>query len=319
MKKYFLTTFIFLSNFLTAATHQSIEDQLKISLYDMAEKHNPQEITQKILHQTNLTEDVKNKLIHDKRRFFVFTYPSDGMLIKSMISFIDHSDDKSLILILRGASRMEALPAFIYPENALLFAAESKAAIVLGTHRDGVSEGEDEYGGSDVNDVLNLSLHLPKITNFLGIQVDEEKKYLIGFSRGAMQMYLALAKFPELQLLFKKYVSLSGLLNTNLSAIHNPDWLAKMEKNFKFDDSQSWLDARNPILAVPKISHKHLPFLLIQGTKDSRICLEEGYSMLKVMRENSFDHVSYWEIAGGNHGLRNHPEYVQMVLEWLRN
>lgn len=318
MKKYFLTLFIFLSNLLTAATNQAIEDQLKVSLYDITGENSPKEITSKILNQIDLPEGVKNKLIKDKRRFFVFTYPSDGMLIKSMISFIDNSEDESLILILRGASRMEALPAFIYPEKALLFAAESKATIVLGTHRDGVSEGEDEYGGSDVNDVLSLSLHLPKIANFLGIKVDEERKYLIGISRGGMQMYLALAKFPELQSLFKKYVSLSGLLNTNISAIYNPGWLTKMEKNFKFDGSQAWLNARNPILAVPKIANKQLPFLLIQGTKDPRICLDEGYSMLKVMRENSFDNISYWEVAGGDHGLKNDPEYIKMILEWLK-
>lgn len=319
MRMYFLAVFIFLSNLLLEATNQAVEDQLKVSLYDMTGENHPKEITHQILNQIDLPEDMKKTFINDKRRFFVFTYPSDGMLIKSMISFIDNSDDSSLILILRGASKMEALPAFIYPEKALLFAAESKTTIVLGTHRDGVSEGVDEYGGNDVNDVLSLGLYLPTITNFFGIKVDAERKYLIGVSRGGMQMYLALAKFPELQSLFKKYVSLSGLLNTNLSELHNPGWLAKMEKNFKFDGSQAWLDARNPILAVPKIANKQLPFLLIQGTKDPRICLDEGYSMLKAMRENSFDNVSYWEVAGGDHGIKNHPEYIKMILEWLRN
>lgn len=205
----------------------------------------------------------------------------------------------------------------MYPQTATFFAADSEATVVLGTHRDAVSEGIEEYGGSDVNDVYSLSLYLPVLASRLGIAVDEEKKFLIGPSRGGMQLFLALAKFPELQEQFKKCVSLSGLLNTEISALKNPGWAEKMAARFQFDGSQEWLDKRNPVLALPRIAKKELPFLIIQGTADAKICLDEGYSMLRAMKEHGFINVSYWEVFGAEHTLKNCPEYIGLIRCWL--
>jgi dipeptidyl aminopeptidase/acylaminoacyl peptidase len=168
-----------------------------------------------------------------------------------------------------------------------------------------------------VNDVYHLSLYLTTIATRLGIIIDQEQQFLIGPSRGGMQLFLALAKFPELQSLFKKCVSLSGLLNTDISAVKNPGWAEKMARNFKFDGSKEWLDQRNPILALPKIAKKDLPFLIIQGTTDSKICLEEGYSMLKAMKDHDFVNVVYWEVFGGEHTLKNRLEYISLIRHWL--
>ena len=29
--------------------------------------------------------------------------------------------------------------------------------------------------------------------------------------------------------------------------------------------------------------------------------------------------VPYWELLRGDHGLKNHPEYIKMIIEWLRD
>lgn len=321
MKKLALIWLIFVitSSCLLNALEDKIADEifLKQALYTLEKGDFFKEITSDILTQKTLPECIKQKFVEQKRRFFVFWYPSDGLKVKSMVSFAEGSKNQPLILLLRGASRMESLPAFLYPAKEVLFCNESEATIIAGCYRDGVSEGQDEYGGDDVNDVFNLTMHLPKLFNALNIAIDEKKQYMIGLSRGGMQMFLALARFPEVQTYFSKFVSLSGILNINLFVSNNPDWRQKMERNFYFDGSQAWLDRRNPILAVSKITNKQLSFLFVQGTADPKVCLDEGYSMLKAMRTHQFTNISYWEVEGGDHVLKNHPEYVKLICAWL--
>jgi dipeptidyl aminopeptidase/acylaminoacyl peptidase len=151
----------------------------------------------------------------------------------------------------------------------------------------------------------------------LHLSVDFDKSYLVGVSRGSMQMFLALATHPHLQEFYKKFVSLSGILNIELFAKNNPEWVQKMKDHFEYDGSKAWLDTRNPILQVSKIANKNLPFLLIQGTDDPKVCLEEGYSMLNAMLQSGFTNVSYCEVAGGNHVLKNRTEYFQRIIFWL--
>lgn len=293
------------------------EIALKEALYCLAPGESVRDITSDILAQPTLPPAMRQTFIEQKRRFFVFWYPSDGLKVKSMVSTIDGPSQQSLVVLLRGASRMEALPAFLYPSKELLFCSESRAIIVAGCYRDGVSEGVDEYGGEDVNDVAHLTAYLPTLLHTLDVQADPQRQHMVGVSRGGMQMFLALAKFPELQTSFCKFVSLSGLLNLDLFASNNPDWCDKMERHFGFDRSQEWLDQRNPLHAVAKMGNKHLPFLLVQGTADPKVCVEEGYSMLQAMKTDGFTNVHYWEVGGGDHTLKNHPEYVPLILAWL--
>ena len=319
-QSFFIWLFFIIINFcLLNAFEDKISDEifLKQAFYTLAKGDSFKEITSDILTQKTLPDSIKQKFIQQRRHFFVFCYPSDGLKIKSMVSFIEGNVSQPLILLLRGASRMEALPAFLYPSKEVLFCMESDATVIAGCYRDGVSEGKDEYGGADVNDVYQLTLHLPKVFEELNIAVDEKKRSMVRLSRGGMQMFLALAKFPELQSYFNKFVSFSGILNIDLFAFNNSDWRQKMERGFNFDGSQAWLDRRNPILAISKILNKELPLLLIQGTADPKVCLNEGYSMLQAMRTHRFTNISYWEVEGGDHALKNHPEYVQLILAWL--
>jgi dipeptidyl aminopeptidase/acylaminoacyl peptidase len=81
--------------------------------------------------------------------------------------------------------------------------------------------------------------------------------------------------------------------------------------------SQEWLDKRNPVVAISKIVNTQLPFVIIQGTADPKVSFEGGYSMLQAMRARQFTNICYWKIEGGDHALKNHPEYVKLILAWL--
>src|SRR2546423_601480 len=113
-KSLFLSFFFIAINahFLIGFENKVVDEiALKQTLYTLEEGTSFKEITSCILAQDNLPELVKHSFIQQGRRFFVFSYPSDGLKVKSMISFAEGNKNPPLICILRGASRMEGLPA----------------------------------------------------------------------------------------------------------------------------------------------------------------------------------------------------------------
>jgi hypothetical protein len=274
------------------------------------------DVTNRVLEEGEFQGATKKSLIENKRRFLVFNYPSDGLKIKSMISYVDKPGTRPLILWLRSGSRLQDIPVFHDAHLTKDLLLSTEATIVLINYRDGMSPGVDEYGGSDVADVNNIYQYLPQLYHKLGLEFPKEHRFMIGIGRGSMQMFLAMARYPALQVEFEKIVSICGILHIDLFAERNPDWLEKM-KNSYCCKGKEWLNQRNPFLAIDHLSRKKLPILIIQGTDDLKISLGEGILFSEKLRGHGFTHVSYWEVGGGNHGLKNHPEWMRLIRYWL--
>jgi len=329
MKKTACFLFLIFLFSINSKGHSSLGDVYrKLALYSLDKGETLKEVTDQIYAEDNLPLEIKQRLQSLKRRFFVFSYPSDGLQVKSMISFVDLPGKKSLIFFLRGGTKIKDLPAFILSEKGkeikelsyrkeILLAAHSNATIVICAYRGGVSPGTDEIGGEDVNDVKNLNDYLPTLFRALKIEINPKKRFMLGVSRGGMEMFLALGRFPELSESFDKYVSWSGVLNMALGPLDNNKWKVEMEKKLGPSGFKEWLDERNATLAISKMKNKKAPILIIQGTEDSRVSLEEGLSMVQTLRKEGFSNVSYWEAGGGNHVLSNRLVYVPLILTWL--
>lgn len=300
-------------------------DAFKLKLYAIKNTYEIREITQEILQASYTPVFLRQKWKTSNRRFFTFAYPSQvssepesrRLVIKSMISFVPKATQASTFVLLRGSSHMDGLPAFLYPETSALLASQSEATFILGTYRGYPNDGYDEYGGAETIDPLYLGRYLKILANKLSITITPSSTYLLGLSRGAMEMFLSLSSFSEMFNYFSKFVSICGLLNPHLSALHNPGWLEKMKRDFQSNGTFLWLEKRNPQSKVHLIASKNSPFLIIQGTSDRRICLEEGLGMMQKLKESGFTQVSYWEIDKGNHLLKNRPEALRKMVEWL--
>lgn len=234
-----------------------------------------------------------------------------------MISFVSRPGPKPLIVFLREGARKIDLPAFGCGDLPDELAWLSNATIVLGIYRDGVNPGTDQFGGKDVQDVLHLVEALPYLAENLQISFEPGRRSMIGLGRGAMEMFLAFSRYPKLCGEFDRVISLSGLLDLDLAIEENSEFSSLLKRHFRFDGSQEWIDKRNPLIHVSTIPCTTLPILLIQGTADPFLSLEQGYAMLAALRALGFSNVSYWEFAGGDHGLRNLPWSVPLMLEWL--
>ncbi len=280
--------------------------------YELPEGVDILEITDQLLNSEHVGEKEKEHIQAFGRRIFVFTYPSDGLKIKGFISLIPQAQNQPLLVFLRGGNR-----TFGLTNPGMSLTCPQQYTVLATQYRGGISEGEDEFGGQDVNDVKNLIDFIPQLEDKLNMTFQNDKMYLLGGSRGGMQMFLALSRFPELQTRFTKVVSLSGLLDMHECIANRSDMKKMFIKDFGLneDNQEEWIARRDPLLTADKIQ-LDLPILIIQGTDDNRVDLEEGRHMVSRLQEHG-NQVTYWEIEGGNHCLSNIQERLNMILEWL--
>jgi dipeptidyl aminopeptidase/acylaminoacyl peptidase len=300
-----------------AQMKKQTEEGLKLSkeiakLYDLKPTETLKDITQELLQQPYTSDQVK-AAIANHFKYYIFSYPSDGLIVKGYVSVPpDTTQPIPLIILLRGGQQLLGLPL---PRELSTINGYS---VVATTNRGGVSEGKDEFGGQDVNDVKNLIDFLPTLEQKLHIHFHLTNKYMVALSRGGMQMFLALERYPELQKKVKKIVSISGLLNIERAVQNRSDFKANLQKEYGFSDDEKgkkWIADRQAINTISKLSKK-LPIMIAQGTADTRVCLIEGYDMLQALHDAGHL-VTYVEIGGGNHLLTNSSDFTPVMMEWL--
>lgn len=283
--------------------------------YEMPSDVEIKDITEELLRSPYVKEERKQSIKILNRRILVFIYPSDGFKIKGLISYVDDCQNHPLLVLLRGGNRIFGI---LNPACDLM--CPGQYTVISTTYRGGVSEGMDEFGGHDVNDVRNLIDFIPELEKKLGMNFQNQKTFLLGGSRGGMEMFLALARFPELQTRFSKIVSLSGLLDIRRCIASRSDMEEMFIKDFGLEkgvNEEEWINKRDPLLTVNQISSQ-LPILIIQGTEDNRVSLEEGYQMVSKL-QMAGKNVTYWEIEGATHCLSNIVDRTKLILDWLED
>lgn len=281
--------------------------------YELPSDVNLKDITEDLLKSPYVKDEQKQSIKNSNRRVLVFIYPSDGLKIKGLISFLPEPQKHPLLVFLRGGNRIFGV---LNPGSDLT--CFENYTVISTMYRGGVSEGVDEFGGDDVNDVKNLISFIPVLENKLKVSIQNQKTFLLARSRGGMQMFLALARYPELQTKFSKIVSLSGLLDMRQNIASRPDMEEMFVKDFGLEkgiNDEEWINKRDPLLTTNKIIPQ-LPILIIQGTDDNRISLEEGRNMVSKLQMVG-NNVSYWEIQGAKHCLSNIKNRAELILNWL--
>lgn len=294
--------------------HAVLERSQRVAkLYDLKEGEDLKDITEIILGSPDTSDLAKNDILAYDRRIFVFTYPSDGLQIKGFVSYTPNSEGQPLLMLLRGGNNVFGLFS-----PGIDLGTYKDYTVVSTTYRGGVSEGVDEFGGADVRDVKHLFDYLPILQQKLHKHFNPRKVFMLGCSRGGMEMFLALARFPEIQHHVDKIVALSSTLDLRLQLKKRPDMKEMFIQEFGLIEGvneEEWINSRDPILTIPHI-RKDLPILILQGGDDIRIDLEEGHHMVSKLEE-SCHHVTYWEIEKGHHCLFDLRDRMEMIASWL--
>ncbi len=130
-------------------------------------------------------------------------------------------------------------------------------------------EGLDEFGDSDVNDILNLiplSEELPFAQN--------NNWAIEGWSRGGMMTYLTLTKTN----LFKAAIVVAGIADVKRNSeksIFMKKFYSQKMNDLKVKNIEKFL-AERTILNFPEQLSKSTPLLLLHGAKDNRVLPQDS-------------------------------------------
>jgi dipeptidyl aminopeptidase/acylaminoacyl peptidase len=169
---------------------------------------------------------------------------------------------------------------------------------------------QDEFGGSDIQDVLNLmeiAKHQPN--------VDSTKIGMVGWSRGGLMTYQALALTDEID------CAIIGGAPTDMFQLlaDRPEFeflLAKLIPNYKASRNIE-LEKRSPILWADKLSETEL--LIMHGELDQRANCAQATRMSAKLDSLGYDH-TLRVFDGDDHILNlNRVLKDQEIAIWLKS
>ena len=254
--------------------------------------------------------DTSARQIANTVNFYHITYLSDGLKVKGYLAVPKPDRKYPCVIFNRGGSlEFSAITDEIF--FRLVGRLAANCYIVVGSQYRGNSgsEGREEFGGSDVNDVLNL---IPLLSNLQ--QADTSRLGMFGWSRGGMETYIALTKTSRI----KAAVVGSGLADLPMTLDSRPEmdsgW-AQIIPNYVTQKKEK-LRERSATSFADKIC-KTTPILIFQGTADWRVPANQVLVLVNKFYQvkQPFRFILY---EGGQHSLIEHrADYYSQLINWF--
>lgn len=245
----------------------------------------------------------------DSIEVYRITYLSDGLKIHGLMAKPKKAGEYPAIIYNRGGNRDFGALLVAHGAMTLGQIAKEGYVVIASQYRGNAgSEGQEEFGGKDVNDVTILTEVLKEID-----QADTEKIGMYGWSRGGMMSYIALTKTDKI-----KAVVVGGA-RSDLTVIDRPNMetnvYAELIPNYKANKAEE-LKKRSAIYWVDKFP-KQVPILLLHGNADWRV---KSTNSLKLALEFEKHRIPYRLkiFEGGDHGINEFRKEVdQEVINWF--
>lgn len=275
---------------------------------------NIQDITQELILDESIPFDLKQPLIDGNRRIVIFKYLSDSDHVAGYISYITQGNHP-LMIFLRGGNGYFGI---MRPNNRFSFL---DGYNVVGTlYRGNIYGGVDELGGSDIQDIEQLIKFFPQLESFINVKL-EAPYGMIGVSRGAMEMFVALSQLEYVKERVSHAISVSGNVDLHLSMARRPEMKYLFQKKFKQSDKEDfehWIQSREPASNASNLS-KSLKVLLVYGLADNRVFLEEQLNLEKALKTEGIA-TELVTIPGASHGLEgNFKDFENIVKKFMVN
>ena len=242
---------------------------------------------------------------------FGITYLSDGLKIRGLMAKPKKVGKYPCIIYNRGGNReFGSLKAYHGALTLGKIAKDGYVVIASQYRGNGGSEGQEEFGGKDVNDVVILTEVLKEVES-----ADTEKIGMYGWSRGGMMTYIALTKTDKI-----KTAVVGGAVSDNYETIKDrPEMetkvIAELIPNYE-EQKEEELVKRSAIKWVDKFP-KDVPILMLHGNADWRVKPEQS---LRLALEFEKYRIPYRLIMfeGGDHGISEHRKEVdEEVINWF--
>ncbi len=247
----------------------------------------------------------------DSIEVYSIAYLSDGLKIRGLMAKPKKEGNYPCVIYNRGGNRDFGSLVVAHGAITLGKIAKEGYVVIASQYRgNGGSEGKEEFGGRDVNDVTILPEVLEEIQG-----ADTERIGMFGWSRGGMMTYIALSKMEKI-----KAAVVGGAPSNAYSIIEDrPEMetkvMAELIPNYT-DNKDIELEKRSAIKWVD-IFPKNVPILMLHGNADWRVKPEQS---LNLALEFEKYRIPYRLIMfeGGDHGISEHKKEVDKhVVNWF--
>jgi dipeptidyl aminopeptidase/acylaminoacyl peptidase len=270
------------------------------------EKINLSPIQQKMI-KSDWGDDTIDKTTVEK-----ITYLSDGLKVKGYIAYPHDTSQKYPCIIWCRGGIGNAGSIDEFNASGIFGQIASWGYVVFASQYRGNagSEGKDEFGGDDVNDVLNLIPLAEEIEC-----ADKSCWGIEGWSRGGMMTYLALTKTN----IFKAAIVIGGIANLRCNSEESKFMKRLYEVTMGKADTENFrtkCEARSIINFPDKLS-RTTPLLLLHGTSDDRVLVHDSIDLSEKLKILNHPHelVLY---ENGDHFLKSHRKDVnEKRREWF--
>ena len=237
------------------------------------------------------------------------TYVSDGLKVKGYLAWPKAPGIYPAVIYNRGGNldfgKLSCTTLSVYAASGF---------VAIGSQYRGNDGGEglEEFGGEDINDVMNLIPVLQTLPN-----VDADKIGMVGYSRGGMMTYLAL-KEQTLRGLddIKAACTVGGTADLFMNGENRQDMVTgvfvpliggtpeQLPQEFEARSATYWADKINT------------PLLIQHGEIDWRVSVEESRKLAQELEKYG----KVYELIvhpGDDHGLSLHNRGLYEILSWL--
>jgi len=231
-------------------------------------------------------------------------YWSEGLRVKGLLAKPKREGKYEALLYLRGGLQSIGM---VRPGRIAQFA--SRGLVVFAPYYRGNrgGEGRDEMGGADRFDAINCIEILKKYADVKDI-------HLYGFSRGGlMALWTAILRDD-----IKSVVTWAGVSDVTSMYMERVDMRRTLKRIIggSPNKEQEKYDERNPLL---KVSMINAPVLIIHGTEDENVSIEQSYDLEKALMKEK-KQVETWYSSGLTHHYppQINRQTVKALCEWIK-
>ncbi len=240
------------------------------------------------------------------------TYLSDGLKVKGYIAYPKKESEKYPCIIWNrgGLGELGVIDSFNAQGIFGLIASWGYVVFASQYRGNDGSDGREEFGGNDLNDVLNL---MPLAEEIPG--ADASRWGVEGWSRGGLMTYLLLMKTD----IFKAAVTVGGVSNLHCEKKQSK-FIEQLVKrtfgNLSDEQKERFCNERSVINFAEKITAK-TPLLIVHGTADDRVPVEDSIELSRILLKNRTN-LKLLLFEEGTHFLRDHKEELNRVRkDWF--
>lgn len=177
------------------------------------------------------------------------------------------------------------------------------------------SEGQDEFGGRDVQDVLALSELVAAMP-----ETDSSQRFMLGVSRGAMNTFMALRDAPQETIHSYRAVAVIGGL---VDLVEMKEFRPEMERVYRalipnYTTQQAEQLYTRSVSLWPEKLPAHVGVLQLHGEDDERVSVLSAQTLSERLHLQIASH-ELKVFTGENHMIRGEREEVIATIDsWFK-